>query len=237
MLRSMGTVIDHLMSGYRITVIKAFTDARGVAHVPGEFGVIRQMGLEWPEEIWIEWEQDGANERMLFRLDAREGPRSGAMREFFERGDYVPQPRPAVESSSRREPELPKDVPPGLISDPSRYEEAVERVAALAAHRRFEEAEKQILQITGWPSEFGWRCKEMAQYLTGMAAAHVEAADPTVYVWLRGWAVHAWYMWGSGATSGGEGAAYAVEIRAGEKILADLDKRRQSAGLRMNEAS
>ena len=233
----MGTVIDHLMSGYRITVLQAFTDARGVAHHAGESGVITQMGLEWPEEIWIEWERDGAAEKMSFRLDARTGPRNGAMREFFERGDYVPVPRPPVVPPPPVEPELPKDVSPDLITDPSRYGEAVDRVAALAARQRFEEAEKQILQITGWPSEFGWRVREMADYLTGMAATHVGAKDPTVYIWLRGWAVHAWYMWGSGATSGGEGAAYAVEIRAGEKTLAELDARRQSAGLRMkNEA-
>jgi hypothetical protein len=232
----MGTVIDHLMSGHRITVIKAFTDARGVDHRAGEAGVIQQMGLDWPEEIWIDWERDGAKERMTFRLDAREGPRNGAMREFFELGEYVPKPCSAP-PRQQREPALPKEAPPGVITDPSRYEEAVERVAALAAHRRFEEAETQVLQMAGWPCEFGWRIKEMAHHLTGMAAAHVEAADPTVYLWLRNWAVHAWYMWGSGATSGGEGAAYAVEIRAGEKVLAELDKRRVDAGLRMNEAS
>jgi hypothetical protein len=233
----MGTVIDHLMSGHRITVTRAFTDARGVAHPIGESGVIRQMGVDWPEEIWIEWERGGAIERMIFRLDARQGPRSGAMRDFFELGDYVPLPRTMPSPSEPAEPALPDEVLPGVISDQSRYEEAVQRVAALAAHRRFEEAEAQILQITGWPCEFGWRIKEMAHHLTSMAAAHVEASDPTVYLWLRGWAVHAWYMWGSGATSGGEGAAYAVEIRAGEKVLSDLDKRRERAGLRMDKMS
>jgi hypothetical protein len=230
----MGAVIDHLMSGHRVTVIKAFKDADGVEHQVGESGVILKMGLEWPKEIWIEWEHEGAKERMVFRLDAKEGPRNGAMREFFELGEYVPQPRPAAVSSLPREPELPKDAPPDLITDPSRYDEAVQRVAVLASHRRFEEAERQILQITGWPGEFGWRVREMADHLTGMAAEHVGETDPATYIWLRGWAVQAWYMWGSGATSGGEGAAYAVEIRAGEKVLADLDKRRKSAGLQIN---
>jgi len=231
----MGTVIDHLMSRHRITVIQAFIDARGVAHQAGESGVIQQMGLEWQgQEIWIEWDREGAIEKMTFRLDAREGPRSGAMREFFELGEYVPLPR-AV-------PKPPKPLPlpepdEGVIAYPDRYDEAVYRVAALAAHRRFDEAEKQILQITGWPCEFGWRVKDMAHQLTGMAAAHVQDVDPTIYFWLKGWAIHAWYMWGSGATSGGEGAAYAVEIRAGEKVLAEFDERRERAGLSMDRPS
>src|SRR5262245_35419190 len=111
----MGTVIDHLMSNYRITVLKDFTDARGVEHRAGESGVIRQMGLEWPEEIWIEWERDGATEKMSFRLDARTGPRNGGMREFFELGEYAPQPRPLVVPPPPVEAELPKDVSPDLI--------------------------------------------------------------------------------------------------------------------------
>ena len=233
----MGTVIDHLMSGHRITVIKAFADAKGVEHRAGESGVIQQMGLEWPEqEIWIEWEREGKGERMTFRLDARHGPRSGAMREFFELGEYVPKPRPDPAPARARAILATMEVLPGLITDPSQYEEAVERVAVLASHRRFDETEAQILQITGWPCEFGWRIKEMAHRLTGMAAAYVDEPDPTTYLWLKNWAIHAWYMWGSGATSGGEGAAYAVEIRAGEKVLADLDKRRERA-LQMGESS
>ena len=230
----MGTVIDHLMSRHRVTVLKGFVDAKGNEHAIGESGMILQMGLEWnAQEIWIEWEREGTTERMTFRLDARQGPRSGAMREFFEMGEYIPLPQvipdPAVKL---REARALLETSPDLITDSARYEDAVQRVAALAADRRFEEAEKQILKITGWPSEFGWRIREMADYLTGMAASHVNDPDPTVYTWLRGWAVHAWYMWGSGATSGGEGAAYAVEIRAGERVLADLDKQRMSAGLR-----
>lgn len=231
---AMGTVIDHLMSRHRVTVMQAFTDANGVAHQAGESGLILQMGLEWhTQEIWIEWERDGAIERMTFRLDARDGPRSGTMREFFELGDYVPLPRAATP----RRKITPPPAPAGVIADSSRYEEAVERVAALAAYRRFEEAETQILQITGWPCEYGWRVKDMAHQLTGMAAGHVEDADPTVYLWLKGWATHAWYMWGSGATSGGEGAAFAVEIRAGEKVLAELDQRRKDIGLPMGATS
>ena len=233
----MGTVIDHLMSGHRITVIQSFTDANGADHRAGEVGVIRQMGLEWQaQEIWIQWERENVMEKMTFRLDAREGPRSGAMREFFELGEYVPQPRPSGSSSTRPRDPMPAPAE-GVIADPSRYDDAVVRVAALAAHRRFDEAETQILQITGWPCEFGWRVKDMAHQLTGMAAAHLEDVDPTIYLWLKGWAIHAWYMWGSGATSGGEGAAFAVEIRAGEKVLAEFDDRRKRSGLRMEAYS
>ena len=88
----MGTVIDHLMSGHRITVIKAFADAKGVEHRAGESGVIQQMGLEWPDRKYgSSGNVKVKSERMTFRLDARHGPRSGAMREFFELGEYVPR--------------------------------------------------------------------------------------------------------------------------------------------------
>jgi hypothetical protein len=225
-------VIDHLMSEHQVRVIQSFSDANSVAHQAGESGVIRQMGLDWPQkQLWIEWERNGAREKMVFHLDARQGPRSGAMREFFELGDFVPTPRPAPPPPR---PPSPRDVNERLISDETQYEAAVRRVWLGAADRRFDEAKSQIFEINGWLT-VNWRIKEMAQHLTAMAAAHVEDTDPTVYVWVKDWATQVWYMWGSGATSGGEGAAFAREIEAGEKILAELDKRRERAGLQLGQ--
>jgi hypothetical protein len=111
----MGTVIDHLIADHKVRVIQAFCDANGCAHKAGESGIIRQMGLDWPrQEIWIEWERDGVREKMLFRLDARQGPRSGAMREYFELGDFAPLPRPAPAPPAPPPPLAPEETVDGL---------------------------------------------------------------------------------------------------------------------------
>ena len=63
----MGCVIDHLSSDHLVRVI-------------------RRIYLDHAaREIVIEWERSGAGdtrEAMHFRLDAREGPRNGAMKEY-----------------------------------------------------------------------------------------------------------------------------------------------------------
>jgi hypothetical protein len=233
----MGTVIDHLIADHHVRVIQAFSDANGVAHAAGEFGVIRQMGVDWArQQIWIEWERDGNREKMVFRLDARRGPRNGGMREFFELGDYSPMPRPAP-VPIQQPPRPAEIVVDGLIIDETQYAQAVERVSALAGAGRFDDAKAQILKITGWPCEYGWRIKEMAQHLTAMASDHVTDPNPAVYSWLREWSIFVWHMWGSGATSGGEGAAFLLDIDAGKKVLAELDRRRKQAGLPIDASS
>ena len=233
--RRMATVIDHLMAHHHVTIIQAFSDANGVAHSAGETGIIREMGLDWPQQqIWIDWERNGTREKMVFRLDAKKGPRNGGMREFFELGDYRPPPRP--KPAPPTPPTLPTQKAPE-ISDEEGCLAIVQRVHGFAAHRRFDDAHSETLKVTDWLAKRGWRVYEMAQHLTAMAGEHVEDDDPTVYLWLKEQATFVWYMWGSGATSGGEGAAFSVEIRAGEKALAELDRRRESAGLRMNGPS
>jgi hypothetical protein len=232
----MATVIDHLMAHHQVTIVQAFSDANGIAHRAGETGIIRDMGLDWPrQQIWIDWERDGTREKMVFRLDAKKGPRNGGMREFFELGDYQPPPRP--KPAPPPPPTLPTQEAPDRISDEEGYNATVQRVRGFAAYRRFDEAHSETLKATDWLASHGWRIDEMAQHLTAMAAEHVEDDDPAVYLWLKQQATFVWYMWGSGATSGGEGAAFGRQIQAWEKALAELDRRRQSAGLRMNGPS
>lgn len=60
--------------------------------------------------------------------------------------------------------------------------------------------------------------------LCSLAASHAFDSDPTVYRWLRDRGIGLWYAWGSGATSGGDGAARAVEIRVAEAKLAALER-------------
>ncbi len=96
----MGTTIDHLESHFRYTVIRGFTDAKGV-RVPFEAtGVICKIDLNRPQmtEIYIDWERDGPGdtkspERLTFLLAARDGPGNGRMKQYFEKGELVMPPR------------------------------------------------------------------------------------------------------------------------------------------------
>jgi hypothetical protein len=91
----MGATIDHLSAHHRVTVLRDFTDARGVAVPAGATGVIRMMDLDLKAmEFTIDWERDGKTERLTFSLSATEGPRNGHMREWFELGELELPPRP-----------------------------------------------------------------------------------------------------------------------------------------------
>lgn len=222
----MSCVIDHLSSDYRVTVRQAFTDARGVPHAVGESGIIRRIELDWPrQEIAIEWERDGAAERMVFALAAREGPGNGRMRAYFDRGEWSPVPRPPPAQRPRQAPEIPELVAEP-VTDPSRYDEAFRRVWALAARGQFAAAESQLQVILSAPDPWGGTLERAADDLVGLACAHALDPDPAVYPWLRERAVRLWYAWGSQATSGGEGAARMDSIRSAEARLAACDAQR-----------
>ena len=97
----MATTIDNLSAHHRYSVIRGFTDAKGV-RVPFEAtGVIRMISLDpGYTTIFIDWDRDGPNgtttpERLTFDFKATDGPRNGHMREYFERGEVVLPPREA----------------------------------------------------------------------------------------------------------------------------------------------
>ncbi|HRE05635.1 MAG TPA: hypothetical protein PKX00_08500 [Opitutaceae bacterium] len=94
----MGCTIDHLRADHHVTVLRDFRDARGNEHRAGEQGMLRLMELDWPrQEFFLEWEREGVRERMCFSLSAKEGPRNGAMRDFFALGEaerVVRRPKP-----------------------------------------------------------------------------------------------------------------------------------------------
>lgn len=95
----MSATVDHLSAHYQVKVIKAFTDARGLAVPEGATGVIRHIDLDTKlMEFTINWERDGAPkgeiESLTFSLSAKDGPRNGKMREYFEKGELLLPPRP-----------------------------------------------------------------------------------------------------------------------------------------------
>ena len=70
----MSATIDHLSAHYRVKVLKAFTDARGLSVPEGAIGVIRHIGLDTKlMEFTIDWERDGKLETLAFSLSAKDG--------------------------------------------------------------------------------------------------------------------------------------------------------------------
>ncbi|HEX2099067.1 MAG TPA: hypothetical protein VHF69_00305, partial [Candidatus Synoicihabitans sp.] len=183
------------------------------------------MSMNWPkQEIVIEWERDGAPEQLRFALLAKAGPRNGHMREYFEVGGR--QPRPEDTPAGRLERHVPPQPPLAEepITDPTRGDEALARVWALASRRRFAEARTQLQQLLSGPDPYGGVLEGVAEGMVRLARAHELDADPTVYDWLRTQAISLWYAWGSQATSGGEGACRAVKIRAAEAQLPEVSR-------------
>lgn len=223
----MGCVIDHLQANHRVRVLRDFSDVHGVRHGAGESGIIRTMDLDWGrQEIVIEWERNGAAEKLFFALAAKEGPRNGHMREFFEMNEYVPRPN-ARPSAARRV--VPAEAPPSVespVADPAQTRDALARISALAVHRRLDEAEEQIRIVLDGQDPFGGRLQQLAEEMVGIAVAHASDPDRTVFEWARQRAIDLWYAWGSGATSGGEGAARMVYISAAEERLAECERQR-----------
>lgn len=216
----MGCTIDHLSVDHSLTVLQDFRDALGTKHHAGEQGMLRIMELDWPrQEFFLEWERQGVRERMVFSLAAKEGPRSGAMREYFAMGEaerVVRRPKP---------PPPPPALAPKLVTESGGYDAGLQRVWALAARRRFDEAEEQVRALVKEGGPFGERIERAATDLGGLAEAYMGEEDRTVYTWLRERSISLWYSWGSQATSGGEGTVRAREIRAAERRFAELEAR------------
>jgi hypothetical protein len=221
----MGCTIDHLRADHHVTVLRDFRDARGNEHRAGEQGMLRLMELDWPrQEFFLEWEREGVRERMCFSLSAKEGPRNGAMRDFFALGEaerVVRRPKP---------PPPPPAVTPALLTEPGDYDAAVARIWALAARCRFDEAEEQVRVLVKDCGPFGERTERAASDLGALAARFVAEEDRTLYLWLRERSLRFWYAWGSQATSGGEGAVRGREIRAAERHFAELEAKAAQAG-------
>lgn len=220
----MSCTIDHLRVDLIATVRQAFTDARGVRCRVGDSGLIRHLGVEWPrQEIVIEWERDGARERLYFPLAGREGPGNGRMRSYFDVTEPPPPPPPP--RPQRRAPPLP-DLAAAPVTEPGRYDEGFARVRALVARARFAEAEVQLRALLTGPDPGGCRLEQTAAQMVEVAVAHAFDPNDAIYAWARDRAVQLWYAWGSQATSGGEGAARLPSIEAAEARLAACDAQR-----------
>jgi len=133
----MGATVDHLAEDDAVVVRRSFTDANGLRVEAGLSGVIRKITLHRTTfDLTIVWERGGAEEPMRFLSKAQDGPRSGHMREYFERGDYILPAGPGAErvvafDAVRRGPRNPVSIPDltdELVIGIDRHEEAFCRV-------------------------------------------------------------------------------------------------------------
>ena len=224
----MGCVIDHLQTDHRVRVLQDFTDARGTRYVADETAILRAQDLDWAkQEIVLEWEREGRREKLHFALAAKDGPGNGRMRAYFALEDRVASPRAAsAKRATGQAPEVPA-LSEELVRDAERYADALTRVWALAARRRFREAQEQVRAILATPDPYGGTLERLAGDLVNLAVAHAQDDEDVVYQWLRERSIDLWYAWGSQATSGGEGAYRAQYIRAAEERLAQCDAGRR----------
>jgi hypothetical protein len=198
--------IDHLRIDHRVTVRRAFTDARGVAMRADERGVIRDMAFDQLRlEIHLEIERDsGERVQLMFPLKATTGPRNGHMREFFDVGDYVPVPgtapvRPDPAERKMIVPKEPRDAEGGTAQwRAARNTEGPDRL---------EDAEQHLLKEI---PHIGAAASIAEMYAQRMRAFQMEgnevraiAAFKLADQWMATYA--------SWATSGGEGAALSYE--------------------------
>lgn len=223
--------IDHLRAEHVVHVLKPFTDARGVSHEVGEQGLITDITFDWKtKEISIAWKRGELVETMVFAEQTKTGPGNGRMKEYFELGEYQPAPP----EGKRFVPnfgyvpikaEIP-EVSPNLITDSAQYDEAMQRMWALAARQRFDEAKEQLLAIVnGTKDGVGQYTDTVAEAVCAYARVHAFDEDRTVYNWLKELGINLWYTWGSGATSGGDGMARAVDIRKAENDFKEIERK------------
>lgn len=226
----MATTIDHLSVEHVIHVIQAFTDARGVSHEVGESGLITAIDADMrTTNVTITWKRGDKTEKIVIDLKNRAGPTLGRMKEFFELGEYQPAPPEGKRFVPHfgyvpLAPTIP-EVGRSLITTDDRFSEAMERVWALAARQRFDEAEQQLMAIVNAEDARGYNDQRAAESLCACAKLHAFDEDRTVYTWLRDRGINLWYAWGSGATSGGEGMARSVDIRAAENDFKEIERK------------
>ena len=95
----MSSTIDHLRVDHRVTVLQDFTDTAGIRIVAGTQGILHHLEFDsLRREIKIALRLETECQSLVFNLHAKDGPRIGRMREYFEIGEPVepPQTSPVV---------------------------------------------------------------------------------------------------------------------------------------------
>lgn len=213
----MSTIIDNLRIDHRVTILREFTDARGITLRVGESGILRELSFDQIRlEMHLGIERESGIVALLFPAKAKAGPRLGHMQDYFERGDYVPVPGSVP---VRRDPPArtmivpPRKTETTPTSAPDWWNEA----QALQEADRCEEAEQVIRQAV---PHLGFAASIAEMYAQRMRVFQRAGDEPrAVEAFKR--AVDWMGNYASYATSGGEGAALSEER---DRFHADLVK-------------
>lgn len=198
--------IDHLAVDHRVTVLRAFTDARGVAMDANDGGVIRHISFDQMRlEIHVEIERDaGERVRLTFPLKATSGPRNGHMREFFDVGDYVAVPgeAPVRHDAAERKTIVPKETP-----EPAGRSARWRSAQDIEGSDTQDEMEQRLLNEIPHIGAAASIAEMYAQRMRAFRAEGNEARAIAAFTLAIQW-MGTYAGW---ATSGGEGAALSYE--------------------------
>lgn len=204
----MATTIDHLRVDHRITVLRDFTDAKGVTMRTGDIGALTR--IEWDQlgmEIILEITRDSGKVNLVFELAAKTGPGNGRMREYFEMGEDVSSPR--VFPAFRRPPaERKMIVPPPKIVPAPRNDKDWDRLArSTEGPDRLEDVEEEMRKAFDHIGVAASIAEIYAERMRAFQRAGNEARAIAAFKLAVEWMA----TYAGWATSGGEGAALSYE--------------------------
>ena len=218
----------------RITVIAPFTDTAGVRHEVGATGVLMSTDCDLiaMTAVLHVGLDDGTTMDIPVDLRAKDAPGNGTMSRFFEVGDYE---MAVCERQRRREewlkplelPELPPMPKTAALDkwDENHYRQLMDRAIALAARREFGQAEEMMLKVSNLPYAHSHQSVSIASDLESYARPYARPAEADIFEWIYGQAISYWYSWAGGATIGGEGAAFMMQVNDATARREDLRRR------------
>jgi hypothetical protein len=203
----MGLTIDHLRVDHRVTVRVGFHDLTGHTMHAGDTGVIRGLHLD-PRQMNVHVGIQGPSGavNLVFALNAQTGPRNGHMREYFDVGEDLGEPRiiPAFQ-----------DLSPRKMIVPSQEEHSASRADSVWVHAtehtdgpdRLVEVEESMRRAMPHIGSSASIAEMYAQRMRAFQRAGDEPRAVAAFKLAVGW-MGTCASW---ATSGGEGAALSDE--------------------------
>lgn len=253
-LKGSSVTLGRFSSGVVVRARRTWTDAKGRTCPADYLGRIQQLTRErfdplCPIDILLE-DQQGNPLTLRYAL-TRGGPQ---FEDLFEALTTPWSPWPGQEEALVPAPPIFRSAPPPPVEAPAhppivdvraleipaqpardKSEEggSFERHLALAlehlrngqparANEYWQDYVSQMGPMGDWgeAARLARRCSDWAMTLRRGAVI----ADPVAWSWLKEQSLRFWYSWAGQATSGGEGAAMMLEVRAAERGFKDAER-------------